>query len=134
MYRAASERYKSSKKLLMALVNANGKTWGMSPWSARYYYLTMVRSAISYLSFIWHHVCRLTSVQDKLKSFQCLAFKVMGPMWPGTPTRELEMPGQTTGTKTHGCRTISNDKRLPNNHLTINEDEYNLQTGPQAME
>ena len=75
----------------MALVNANGKTWGMSPWSARYYYLTMVRSAFSYLSFIWHHVCPLKSVQDNLKTFQRLAFKVMGPIWPGTPTRGLEV-------------------------------------------
>merc|ERR1712029_528380 len=75
----------------MGLVRTSGKTWGMSPWGARYYYQTMVKSSFSYLALIWHSVCRLKSVQAKLKSFQRLALTIMGPLWRGTPTRGLEV-------------------------------------------
>ena len=86
-----TEKLKSCKKLLMAFTNVTGKTWGMAPWSARYYYITMVKAAFCYLSLIWHQVCRLSTIQQKLKSFQRLAMRVMGPIWRGTPTRGLEV-------------------------------------------
>ena len=58
-----AEKIKACKKLLMAFVQITGKRWGMSPWSARYYYNTMVKTSFCYLSLIWHHVCRLSTVQ-----------------------------------------------------------------------
>ena len=85
------EKLKACKKLMMAFVRANGKTWGMSPWSARYYYTAMVKASLCYLCLVWHQVCRLKTVQNKLKTFQRMAMKVMGPIWRGTPTRGLEV-------------------------------------------
>ena len=86
-----AEKIKACKKILMAFVSVTGKRWGMSPWSARDYYNTMVKTSFCYLSMIWHHVCRLGTVQKQLKSLQRLAMKVMGPIWRGTPTRGLEV-------------------------------------------
>lgn len=84
-------KLKKAKKALMAVVRVCHPTWGVTPIRAAYYWKCCIRPMFTYGCLVWHRACRYVGVQDKLKSFQRLALKIMGPIRRSTPTRGLEV-------------------------------------------
>ena len=84
-------KIKKAKKAMMACVRVCHPKSGVPPLCASYYWKSCILPMFTYGCLVWHPACRKITIQKKLKSFQRLALKMMGPLRRSTPTRGLEI-------------------------------------------
>ena len=80
-----------AKRLLMNIVRVCHPTYGVAPIAAAYYWKCCILPMFTYGTLVWHRGCKYKHIQSKLKKFQRLALKMMGPLCRSCPTRGLEV-------------------------------------------
>ena len=89
------EKTKQCKKTLGRFHGAQGKIWGLQPRMALWAYTGIVRPAVTHACMIWAGATRYIGVQNKLRSFQLLALRLLGFTRRSTPARGLELISNT---------------------------------------
>ena len=75
----------------MSIFRVAKGTWGLSPCIIAYYYKCCIVPLLTWGCMVLGRTCKYKTIQNKLKSFQRQALKIMGPLRPSTPTRGLEI-------------------------------------------
>ena len=91
-YRAhVHNKINNLKKSLWKYHKLQGKVWGLYPRIALWIYTGIIRPALTHACMIWVGATRYKSIQDKLRSFQLLALRLLGFTRKSTPARGLEV-------------------------------------------
>ena len=121
-------KIKKAKKAMMACVRVCHPKSGVPPLCASYYWKSCILPIFTHGCLVWHSACRKITIQRKLKSFQRLALKMMGPLRRSTPTRGLEIINyirpielETRKIAAEAYLRTMGQERIPETHMRTNK-------------